>query len=210
MPKGVVEIANDYGSVGFGGACSPKGDKLHRYIFTIYTLDVLKLDLKPDTNAPVAGFMIHKARHCQSKCDDALWTINVATHTLLYLRHRRLTRLLGGVAVFYPLLTPLAPLGKSIDAPQTLSTTQAIVVDITSVALRGVQHSVMARQNFKRYLTHYLPEAIERSTYMLMSCLVLILIVLWWQPIEGKLWEVHIPWLKPCCGRSFFSGDSFL
>ena len=59
MPKGAIEIQNDYGIVGFGGACPPKGNKPHRYIFTVYALDVPKLDLKPDTNAPVAGFMIN-------------------------------------------------------------------------------------------------------------------------------------------------------
>ena len=59
MPKGAVEIANDYGIAAFGGACPPKGDKPHRYIFTVHALDVPKLDLKPDTNAPVAGFMIN-------------------------------------------------------------------------------------------------------------------------------------------------------
>lgn len=59
MPKGAIELVNDYGTIGFGGACPPKGDKPHRYIFTVYALDVPKLDLKPDTNAPVAGFMIN-------------------------------------------------------------------------------------------------------------------------------------------------------
>ncbi len=59
MPKGAIEIQNDYGIVGFGGACSPKGDKSYRNIFTIYALDVPKLDLKSDTNAPVTGFMIN-------------------------------------------------------------------------------------------------------------------------------------------------------
>ena len=59
MPKGALEVANDYGAVGFGGACPPKGDKPHRYIFTVYALDVPKLDLKADANDPVAGFMIN-------------------------------------------------------------------------------------------------------------------------------------------------------
>jgi len=59
MPKGAIEIANDYGTAAFGGACPPKGDKPHRYVFTVYALDVPKLDLKPDTNDPVAGFMIN-------------------------------------------------------------------------------------------------------------------------------------------------------
>ena len=59
MPKGALEIVNDYGTIGFGGACPPRGDKPHRYIFTLYALDVEKLDLKRDTNDPVAGYMIN-------------------------------------------------------------------------------------------------------------------------------------------------------
>ena len=59
MPKGAVEIVNDYGVSAFGGPCPPKGDQPHRYIFTVHALDVEKLDLKPETNTPVAGFMIN-------------------------------------------------------------------------------------------------------------------------------------------------------
>jgi Raf kinase inhibitor-like YbhB/YbcL family protein len=60
MPKGSLEIANDYGTFGFGGACPPKGDKAHRYIVTVYALDVPKLGLKKNTKAPVVGYMINK------------------------------------------------------------------------------------------------------------------------------------------------------
>jgi len=59
MPKGAIEVVNDYGTAGFGGACPPKGDKPHRYVITVYALDVEKLDLKADINTPVAGFMIN-------------------------------------------------------------------------------------------------------------------------------------------------------
>ncbi len=59
MPKGAVEIINDYGKTGFGGACPPKGDKPHRYIFTVYALDVEKLPVKADTNRPIVGFQIN-------------------------------------------------------------------------------------------------------------------------------------------------------
>jgi Raf kinase inhibitor-like YbhB/YbcL family protein len=59
MPKGALEVKNDYGTVGFGGACPPKGDKPHRYIFTVYALDVEKLPVKEDTNAPIVGFQIN-------------------------------------------------------------------------------------------------------------------------------------------------------
>ena len=39
MPKGAIELKNSYGTFGYGGPCPPKGDKPHRYIFTLYALD---------------------------------------------------------------------------------------------------------------------------------------------------------------------------
>ena len=59
MPKGTLETMNDYGSTGFGGACPPKGDKPHRYIFTVYALDVEKLSVKADTKPPIVGYQIN-------------------------------------------------------------------------------------------------------------------------------------------------------
>jgi len=59
MPKGTLETMNDFGSMGFGGACPPKGDKPHRYIFTVYALDVDKLPVKADTKPPVVGYQIN-------------------------------------------------------------------------------------------------------------------------------------------------------
>ncbi|OQP87856.1 kinase inhibitor [Rhizobium rhizosphaerae] len=57
LPKGAVELRNDYGVTGFGGACPPPGE-VHRYIFTIHALDVEKLDLPKDASNALAGFMI--------------------------------------------------------------------------------------------------------------------------------------------------------
>ncbi len=50
---------NDYGKYAFGGACPPKGDKPHRYIFTVYALKVAKLDVPKDASAALIGYMIH-------------------------------------------------------------------------------------------------------------------------------------------------------
>ena len=46
MPKGAIEALNDFGTPGFGGPCPPKGDKAHRYIFTVYALDAESLPVK--------------------------------------------------------------------------------------------------------------------------------------------------------------------
>ncbi len=58
-PKGSVQSMTDYGKPGFGGACPPQGDKPHRYIFTVFALDVPKLDLDEKANAALVGFMLN-------------------------------------------------------------------------------------------------------------------------------------------------------
>jgi len=59
VPKGVLEIVNDYGTLGFGGACPPEGDKAHQYIFTVHALDVETLPVESKTNAPIVGYQIN-------------------------------------------------------------------------------------------------------------------------------------------------------
>ena len=59
LPKGALEIINDYGGTGFGGACPPVGDKAHQYIVTIHALDVEKLAVEATTNAPIVGYQIY-------------------------------------------------------------------------------------------------------------------------------------------------------
>jgi Raf kinase inhibitor-like YbhB/YbcL family protein len=58
-PKGSVQSMTDYGKPGFGGACPPVGDKPHRYIFTLFALDVPKIDLDEKANAALVGFMVN-------------------------------------------------------------------------------------------------------------------------------------------------------
>ena len=60
LPKGAIETVTDYGKPGFGGPCPPKGDKPHRYIFTVYALDTDRLDVKPDTDSAHVGFLINR------------------------------------------------------------------------------------------------------------------------------------------------------
>lgn len=55
----IVQSVTDYGITGFGGACPPLGDKAHRYVFTVYALDVESLDLDKKTNAAVVGFYVN-------------------------------------------------------------------------------------------------------------------------------------------------------
>jgi len=59
MPAGTIESMTDYGSAGFGGACPPVGDKPHRYIFTLYALDIDKIDADEKASGALAGYFIN-------------------------------------------------------------------------------------------------------------------------------------------------------
>jgi Raf kinase inhibitor-like YbhB/YbcL family protein len=59
-PKGSIQSMTDFGKPGFGGACPPKGDKPHRYIFTVHALKVDKLPLEPAAPAAMVGFFLNQ------------------------------------------------------------------------------------------------------------------------------------------------------
>ena len=60
LPKGAVETMTDFGKPGFGGPCPPKGDKPHRYVFTVHALDVEKLPVESKSDSALVGFMINQ------------------------------------------------------------------------------------------------------------------------------------------------------
>ena len=66
----------------------------------------------------------------------------------------------------------------------------ALAVDLALVALFGVQHSVMARQGFKRAWTRIVPEPIERSVYVLFASVALMVLFAFWRPVPGLIWSV--------------------
>ena len=60
LPKGSIQGRTDYGTSAFGGACPPEGDKAHRYIITLYALDVEKLDLDQNASGALVGYFLNK------------------------------------------------------------------------------------------------------------------------------------------------------
>ena len=81
----------------------------------------------------------------------------------------------------------------TLDGPATMPPLTALAINAGLLALFAVQHSVMARPWFKARWTRVVPEPIERSTYVLLSSLALILMFLYWQPIGGVVWSVSDP-----------------
>lgn len=80
---------------------------------------------------------------------------------------------------------------RSVDAAPTMFWGSALAIDTALLGLFALQHSVMARPGFKRWWTRYVPEPVERSTYVLFSSLALILTFGLWQPLGGQIWSVQ-------------------
>ena len=80
---------------------------------------------------------------------------------------------------------------KSLDSAPTAPFGTALLINLGLLGLFAVQHSVMARPAFKRLVLRVLPQAAERSTYVLASSLALILLFWQWSPLGGVVWDVQ-------------------
>jgi protein-S-isoprenylcysteine O-methyltransferase Ste14 len=97
------------------------------------------------------------------------------------------------IAFFYAIAfvgnIPLVP--KTIDSGVTSPLARALIIDAILLSLFAIQHSVMARQWFKRAWKQIVPEPVERSTYVLLASLILLLLFWKWHPIRGLIWDVR-------------------
>lgn len=81
---------------------------------------------------------------------------------------------------------------KTIDIGEPVASTffSAFVINVVLLALFGVQHTVMARQWFKKAITKTIPKNTERATYVLMTNLLLLLLYWQWRPLPEAVWSV--------------------
>jgi protein-S-isoprenylcysteine O-methyltransferase Ste14 len=82
---------------------------------------------------------------------------------------------------------------KTLDSGTAGPLFEATVVNLILLTIFALQHSVMARKPFKRWLTRYIPEAIERPTYVLLATAALALLMWQWRPMPDIVWQVINP-----------------
>jgi protein-S-isoprenylcysteine O-methyltransferase Ste14 len=80
---------------------------------------------------------------------------------------------------------------KGIDDGAPVSFLMAFAVNLGLLSIFAVQHSVMARPAFKRWWTRFVPQAVERSTYVLASSVALILLFWLWRPMTTVIWDIE-------------------
>lgn len=90
----------------------------------------------------------------------------------------------------------LSWLPTTLDRPLSATSGAPVdwVIDLVLLGVFAVQHSGMARRGFKRWLTRWLPEPMERSTYVLLTSLALILLFWQWRPLPGVVWDAGTGW----------------
>ena len=85
---------------------------------------------------------------------------------------------------------------KTIDSGPMGPTSEAVLINLALLALFAVQHSVMARPWFKRRWTRIVPQPIERSTYVFVSCVVTIVLMWQWRGIDDIVWNPQQPVIR--------------
>lgn len=137
---------------------------------------------------------------------------------------RLLYLLYGGVCYLIFFLTFLYAIGfvgnilvpKAMDSPAEMAFLPALLINMALLSVFAIQHSVMARPAFKRWWTRYVPVQLERSTYVLLSSVALILLFVLWQPLGGVIWQMESPlavnlmWLGFAFGWALVLVSTFL
>lgn len=95
---------------------------------------------------------------------------------------------------------------KGIDGELSVPLWQAVLTNVSLIVFFGLQHSIMARAWFKKWWTQFIPQPMERSTYVLFSSLALVVLFYFWQPLGGIIWQVENPVMEGVLWATFGLG----
>jgi protein-S-isoprenylcysteine O-methyltransferase Ste14 len=95
---------------------------------------------------------------------------------------------------------------KTIDTGVPVPTLEALAVNLLLMTVFAIQHSVMARRQFKQWWTRFVPKSVERSTYVLFSSLALILLCAMWRPMPTVIWRLNDPLFRLLMTSLSFTG----
>jgi protein-S-isoprenylcysteine O-methyltransferase Ste14 len=102
------------------------------------------------------------------------------------------------------------PLGtRTVDLGPQADPISAVFIDIALILLFGLQHSIMARQGFKRWWMKIVPPPIERSIFVLAASAMLMILFIGWRPIDKLVWSVNPithPWVNDLIWIAFWIG----
>ncbi len=95
---------------------------------------------------------------------------------------------------------------KCIDSGEPTSFAHALLVNALLLGAFAIQHSVMARQGFKHWWAKIVPKPVERSTYVLIASLLLLLLFWKWEPMPDIIWSIETPWAHKLLVALGFAG----
>jgi protein-S-isoprenylcysteine O-methyltransferase Ste14 len=147
------------------------------------------------------GFGVHNADLGRASVEDRKWPVEsfcTAEKIQGEIMGKFIAFLYGLVAYLVFLGSFLYAIGfvtgigvpKTLDSGPFVPTSEAVIIDLLLLGLFAIQHSVMARQEFKQWWTQFVPASVERSTFVLFSSLILILIFWQWRAIPAVVWQV--------------------
>jgi protein-S-isoprenylcysteine O-methyltransferase Ste14 len=95
---------------------------------------------------------------------------------------------------------------KTIDGGAATPSMAALIINLVLMSIFAIQHSVMARPQFKRWWTKFVPTSVERATYVLLASLALALLIWQWQPMPAVVWQIADPRLAMAVTALSFVG----